>query len=145
MSILRKHAIIESIVWGFATIVFFALFFSTNPDDFFQNKILKLISVIPIAFGYLTHFYILSIVKKLKKSNVIVFDERDEKTMEIANNGAFIMTLLFVFIFLNILFEYYESNGSVPVVFMWFLSYATLAVSFLSSAIAHLVVDFKNS
>lgn len=145
MSILRKNAIIETIIWGVATLIIFLLFFSVTPEEFLKDKTLKLISVIPIGFAYLVHFYILYSIKKLTKLKVIVSDERDEKTKAIANNGSFIITLLFVYIFAIYLYEHYLDSGSVPVVFMWFLGYVTITVASFSSAISTLIVDIKNS
>jgi len=60
MSILRRNALVGSIVWFFAVVIFLGLFFtSESPDVFMRDKPRKLLSVIPIAIGYLVHFYIL--------------------------------------------------------------------------------------
>jgi len=146
MSILRRNALVGSIVWFFAVVIFLGLFFtSESPDVFMRDKPRKLLSVIPIAIGYLVHFYILWSTNQRKKQNKVVYDERDDNTQKVANSISFNLTLLYVFFFSIILYEKYYDFGSVPVAFMWILAYSTLAITFFMSSTIILITDLRNS
>ncbi len=146
MSILRRNVLIEAIVWFFVVVVFFGIYLtSESPESFMNDKVRKLMAVIPIVIGYITHFAVLGLTKREKKVKKIVYDERDEITQNKANNFAYIFTLLYVFLFADSLYEKYFQLGSVPVVWLWILAWSTVSVTFFISALFILITDLKSS
>lgn len=146
MSVLRKHAVIEALVWLVVLAAFVIVYFTAEgPEALMASKAKKLIIALFIAMGYGVHFLLLAWVRKRKGMNVVVFDERDEEIQKKANTFAFSFVLLYVFSVSVGLYEIFAQTGCVPVVYLWLLGYSTLSLSFFIPALFTLITDIKSS
>ncbi len=146
MSTLRRNAIVESIGWFIVLITFFPIFFSNGgAEEFIKNETKRNITANIFLFGYCIHFLILWLTHRKKKLVKIVFDERDKETQRIANNIAFIFTLLYVFLLSIVLYDSFFKSEYIPVGYMWFVGYSTIAMTSFLSAFIILITDLKNS
>ena len=83
--------------------------------------------------------------RKDKKKLTFAYDEKDDRTQKTANLYSYIFTIIYVYIFSITVYEIYDKNGNVPVMFAWFLAYSTIAVTSFISSLLTLITDIKSS
>ncbi|NQT58878.1 MAG: hypothetical protein HQ557_07850 [Bacteroidetes bacterium] len=122
MSIQMKRAILNLIIWLSVTLLFLMVFFSGNTVAAWGDNRVKIITLASLlGIGYIGQL-ILSIVFR-KRKNIINTDERDAMILNKAMSNSFIVTLVYLFLIAMSLYIYYEKNGFVPVVWLWFIAY----------------------
>ena len=128
-------------IWGLAAAAFSLVFFlrggaATYADD----SIRMLVAAIILGTGFITYFSMLYQTRERSNGKALIRDERDLEISLQANEIALVAVLVFVFVVCIALFLSYESTGSLPVGWMWFLAYATACFGLLAQAVATLIV-----
>ena len=133
-------------IGGMATVAFNLVFFlrggaATYADD----SIRILVAAIILATGFIAYFTMIYQTREKSKGKSLITDERDLEISRQANEIALVAILVFVFVVCIVLFLCYETTGSLPVGWMWFLAYITALFGLLAQALATLIVHRKMS
>ena len=128
-------------IWGPATAAFGLVFFlgggaATYADD----SIRMLVAALILAAGFIGYLCMLYQTREKSDGTTLIRDERDQEIARQANEAALVAVLVFVFTVCISLFLGYETSGSLPVGWMWFLAYATACFGLLAQAAATLAL-----
>jgi hypothetical protein len=99
-----------------------------------------LAGAVALAFGFLGQWLSWWITRQ-RKGEPLAADERDIATIARANQTTLVVVLLVIFALTIALWTVYESSGSVPVAWMWFLAYGAVILASVTSSVATLVLD----
>jgi hypothetical protein len=113
-------------IWGLVAAAFGLVFFlgggaATYADD----SIRILVAAVILAAGFIGYFSMLYLTREKSNGKALIRDERDVEIARQANEIALVAVLVFVFSVCIALFLGYETAGSLPVGWMWFLAYIT--------------------
>jgi len=142
MSLARKHSIVLCSIWFAILVSFCVVFFSTGIDSFsdVERKGGRLSVATIILPGYLISFLLFHRARKGRKKGEM--DERDQVIERKASEVSLIIILLIVYASSTGLYESYREAGAVPVGWMYFMAYGSIAfISFLQPAIS-LIIDY---
>ncbi len=133
-------------IWGLVAAVFSLVFFlgggaATYADD----SIRMLVAAVILAAGFIGHVSMLYLTREKKNDKALIKDERDLEIARQANEITMVAVLVFVFIVCIALFLGYETAGSLPVGWMWFLAYITACFGLLAQSAATLVLHREMS
>ncbi len=133
-------------IWGLVAGAFGLVFFlgggaATYADD----SIRMLVAAVILAAGFIGYFSMLYLTREKSNGKALIRDERDLVIARQANEIALVAVLVFVFSVCIALFLGYETAGSLPVGWMWFLAYATACFGLLAQAVATLVMHREMS
>jgi sterol desaturase/sphingolipid hydroxylase (fatty acid hydroxylase superfamily) len=133
-------------IWGLVAAAFGLVFFlgggaATYADD----SIRMLVAAVILAAGFIGYFSMLYLTREKSNGKALIRDERDVKIARQANEIALVAVLVFVFSVCIALFLGYETAGSLPVGWMWFLAYATGIFGLLAQAVATLTLHREMS
>jgi pheromone shutdown protein TraB len=128
-------------IWGLVAVGFGLIFFlgggaATYADDSIRMGIAAVI----LAAGFIGYVSMLYLTREKSNDKAVIRDERDLEIARQANEIALVAVLVFVFTVCIALFLGYETAGSLPVGWMWFLAYITACFGLLAQAIATLVL-----
>jgi len=128
-------------IWGLVAAAFGLVFFlgggaATYADD----SIRMLVAALILAAGFIGYFSMLYLTREKSNGKALIRDERDLEIARQANEIALVAVLVFVFTVCIALFLSYETAGSLPVGWMWFLAYITACFGLLAQAMATLAV-----
>jgi hypothetical protein len=128
-------------IWGLVAAAFGLVFFlgggaATYADD----SIRILVAALILAAGFIGYFSMLYLTREKSNGKALIRDERDLEIARQANEIALVAVLVFVFAVCIALFLSYETAGSLPVGWMWFLAYITACFGLLAQAVATLAV-----
>ena len=133
-------------IWGLTAVAFGLVFFlgggaATYADDSIRMGIAA--AILAAAFiGYLSMIYL---TREKSSGKALISDERDLEMARQANEIALVAVLVFIFSVCISLFLGYETAGSLPVGWMWFLAYATSCFGLLAQSVATLVLHREMS
>ncbi len=143
MSFKMKHTIIHLALWLIVGILLAILFFSKNTvNTWGDNRTKTLLVASLFLFGYAGDAILYFIFRKRK--NKIVKDERDDYVSLKSTSAGFIFTLVYVFIIAISLYTKYESTGSVPIAWVWFIAYSLVVIANLSTSSFSLLYYYKS-
>jgi hypothetical protein len=133
-------------IWGLAAVGFGLVFFLgggavTYADDSIRMGIAALI----LGTGFIGYLIMIYLTREKSNGKTLIRDERDLEIARQANENALVAVLVFVFSVCIALFLNYESAGSLPVGWMWFLAYATGCFGLLGQAVFTLVLHREMS
>jgi pheromone shutdown protein TraB len=133
-------------IWGLVAAAFGLVFFlgggaATYADD----SIRMLVAAVILAAGYIGYLSMLYLTREKSNGKALISDERDLEIARQANGIALVAVLVFVFSVCIALFLGYETAGSLPVGWMWFLAYATGIFGLLAQAVATLTLHREMS
>ena len=133
-------------IWGLVAAGFGLVFFlgggaATYADD----SIRMLVAAVILAAGFIGYICMLYLTREKSNGKALIRDERDLEISRQANEIALVAVLVFVFSVCIALFLGYETAGSLPVGWMWFLAYATAIFGLLAQAVATLVLQREMS
>ena len=133
-------------IWGFVAAAFGLVFFlgggaATYADDSIRMGIAAAI----LAAGFIGYFSMIYLTREKSIDKALISDERDLEIARQANEIALVAVLVFIFAFCIALFLGYETRGSLPIGWMWFLAYATPCFGMLAQAIATLALHREMS
>jgi len=133
-------------IWGFVSVGFVMVFFlgggaTTYADDSIRMGIAALI----LGTGFVGYLIMIYLTREKSNGKTLIRDERDLEIARQANEIALVAVLVFVFSVCIALFLNYETAGSLPVGWMWFLAYATACFGLLGQAVVTLVLHREMS
>jgi len=133
-------------IWGLVAAAFGLVFFlgggaATYADD----SIRMLVAAIILGAGFIGYFSMLYLTREKSNGIALIRDERDLEISRQANEIALVAVLVFVFSVCIALFLGYETAGSLPVGWMWFLAYITACFWLLAQAVATLALNKEMS
>jgi cytochrome bd-type quinol oxidase subunit 2 len=141
MSQTRLRAWLAAIIWSVAGVAFLASVFSGGgPGELARDSMRHLAGAGALAFGFFGYWLVLWFTRQ-RKGRPPLSDERDLQIVARANQLTLVVVLLWVFALTMGLWVANESEGSVPVGWMWFLAYGSVIVAFLVSTVTTLVLD----
>ena len=133
-------------IWGLVSSAFGLVFFlGGGAVTYADDSIRMLVSAVILAAGFIGYFSMLYLTREKSNGKALVRDERDLEIARQANEIALVAVLVFVFTVCMALFLGYETAGSLPVGWMWFLAYATACFGLLAQAAATLVLHREMS
>ena len=139
-----KHSLYHLILWLAVAITIAIIFLSKGTIDTWGDSSLKKIIIFAVFFfGYLIDIILKFIFRKRK--NKIIKDERDDYVMLKSSSTGYIITSVYIFILSISLYIKYESTGSVPVAWLWFIAYSLFIVANIVSSILSLIYYRKSS
>ena len=133
-------------IWGLASAAFGLVFFlgggaATYADDSMRMGIAAAI----LAAGFIGYLTMIYLTQEKSGDKALISDERDLEIARQANEIALVAVLVFIFAVCIALFLGYETAGSLPVGWMWFLAYATSCFGLLAQSAATLVLHREMS
>ena len=141
MSQTRRRAWLVAVIWSVAGVGFVLTFFmGGGVGTFAEDSRRHLLGAAAIAFGFGGHALSMWLTRQRKGAPPLV-DERDLQVAAQANQATLVVVLVVAFAFTITLWTVFESRGSVPVAWMWFLAYGEAILAFVTSAVITLIVD----
>jgi hypothetical protein len=133
-------------IWGLVSLAFGLVFFlGGGAVTYADDSIRILVSALILAAGFIGYLSMLYLTREKSNGKALVRDERDLEIARQANEIALVAVLVFVFSVCIALFLGYETAGSLPVGWMWFLAYATACFGLFAQSAATLVVNREMS
>ncbi len=144
MTQLKKRAIWGLLIWGFAIIAAYIIFFmGGGPKSFLDGGFRVALTRTVFTAGFVCYFIMLYLTRKKSDSKEIMIDERDEFISKRAYSTGFYSLMIYVFLTCLVLYAYYKVhlNGvDMPIGWVWLLGITTYFMGFVSHAIATLVL-----
>jgi len=133
-------------IWGPVAVAFGLVFFlGGGAASYADDSIRMLIAAVILGAGFIGYVSMLYLTREKANDKALIRDERDLEIARQANETALIAVQVFVFTVSIALFLGYETAGSLPVGWMWFLAYATACFGLLAQAVATLVLHREMS
>lgn len=133
-------------IWGLVAVAFGLVFFlGGGAASYADDSIRMLIAAVILGAGFIGYVSMLYLTREKADDKALIRDERDLEIARQANETALVAVLVFVFTVSIALFLGYETAGSLPVGWMWFLAYATACFGLLAQAVATLVLHREMS
>jgi hypothetical protein len=104
-----------------------------------------LVAAVILGSGFIGYLCMIYLTREKSNGKDLIRDERDLEIARQANEIALIAVQVFVFVVCITLFLGYETAGSLPVGWMWFLAYATACFGLLAQAVATLAMHREMS
>ena len=131
-------------IWGLAGVAFGVVFFlGGGAATYAEDSIRMGIASVIIAVGFVGYFIMIYLTREKSNGKALIRDERDLEIARQANEITLVAVLGFTFAVCIGLFLAYETAGSLPVGWMWFLAYATSCFGLLAQAVATLAAHRK--
>jgi len=126
---------------GFSLVFFLGGGAVTYADDSIRMGIAALI----LGTGFVSYVSMIYLTREKSNGKTLISDERDLEIARQADQIALVAVLVFVYSVSIALFLSYETAGSLPVGWMWFLAYATGCFGLLGQAVVTLVLHREMS
>ncbi|MCG6956937.1 MAG: hypothetical protein LJF04_13185 [Gemmatimonadetes bacterium] len=137
----RQRAWLATVIWSVAGMGFVLTFFTSGGvGGFPEDSGRHLTGAFALAFGFLGQWLAWWITRQ-REGGPLAADERDIETIARANQTTLVVVLVAIFAFTITLWTVYESAGSVPVAWMWFLAYGGVILASVTSSVATLILD----
>jgi uncharacterized membrane protein len=137
----RRRAWLATIIWSVAGLGFALTFFmGGGPGELPGDSGRHLAGAVALAFGFLGYWLSLWLTRQ-RRGEPPVADERDLQIVARANQAALVIVLVGIFAFAITLWTVYESAGTLPVGWMWFLAYGAVILASVASGVATLILD----
>jgi hypothetical protein len=134
------------VIWGTVAVGFGLVFFlSGGAASYADDSIRMLIAAVILGAGFIGYFSMLYLTREKEDDKSLIRDERDLEIARQANEIALVAVLVFVFSVSITLFLSYETAGSLPVGWMWFLAYATACFGLIAQSVATLMLHREMS
>jgi len=133
-------------IWGLVAVVFSLVFFlGGGPATYADDSIRVLVAAVVLGTGFVGYISMIYLTREKSNGKDLIRDERDLEIARQANEVALVAVLVFVFVVCIALFLGYETAGSLPVGWMWFLAYATACFGLLAQSVATLALHREMS
>ncbi len=133
-------------IWGLVASAFGLVFFlGGGAASYADDSIRMLIAAVILATGFIGYISMLYLTREKANNKALIRDERDLEIARQANEVALVAVLVFVFVVCIALFLGYETAGSLPIGWMWFLAYITGCFGQLAQAVATLALHREMS
>jgi hypothetical protein len=141
MSQTRQRAWLATVIWSAAGLGFALTFFlGGGVGGFPQDSSRHLAGAVALGFGFLGQWLAWWITRQ-RRDGPVALDERDIATVARANQSTLVVVLVAIFGFTITLWTVYESAGSMPVGWMWFLAYGAVILASVTSSVTTLILD----
>lgn len=144
MTQLKKRAIWGLLVWGFALIAAYIIFFmGGGPQTFLENDARVDLTRAVFTAGFICYFFVLFLTRIKSDRKELMKDERDELISKRAYSTGYYSLMIYVFIICLALYAYYKvhlKGMDMPIGWVWLLGITTYFMGFVSHAIATLVL-----
>jgi hypothetical protein len=141
MSLWQKRAIIMTLVWIMASAGFLAVGLSgQGPAGLAKDTPKREVAAVFVGAGILTNLVVRYFTRRRKDAVVVQVDERDESIQRKSSEIALALTAGGVFLFCIILNDSFGEAGAVPVDWLWFVAWSTMAASHLGQAMTAVVL-----
>lgn len=142
----KKRAIFTFLIWGTVMTAFSIIFFSGGgPEKYAAERWRHVAGAGMIAFGYLAFGLMLWLTRLRAIDRSLGRDERDATIQKQASSTGFLIVLIYVFALAIYLWDRYQTQGFVPVGWMWFLAYSTSFAAFISTSLIALFLESRIS
>lgn len=143
MSKLVKTTVVHVVAWSIAAIGMGIIFcLPRTIADWGDDRIKTILLALLFIAGLIIDLF-LRIYERSKKHGFIR-DERDHYMQRKAGSAGFIITVLYIFILSISLYIKYENIGIMPIGWVWFIAYSTIAAANLSTGICSLIYYGKH-
>lgn len=143
MSQTRKRALFGAVIWAVAGTGFLATFFAGGgAGGFHADSGRHLAGAVALAFGFLGYWLVLWLTRQ-RKGGPRLADERDLRVVALAGQTTLVVVLVGIFATSIVLWTAHESEGVVPVGWMWFLAYGSVILASVTFAVTTLVLDTR--
>ena len=133
-------------IWGLAAVGFCLVFFLGGGAVTYADDSIRMgIAAVILGIGFVGYLSMIYLTREKSNGRTLISDERDLEIARQANEIALVAVLVFVFSVCITLFLSYETAGSLPVGWMWFLAYATACFGLLGQAVITLVLHREMS
>jgi hypothetical protein len=144
MTQLKKRAIWGLLIWGFALIAAYIIFFmGGGPETFLEGEFRVALTRTVFTAGFVCYFIVLFLTRRKPSSKEIVKDERDDLISKRAYSTGFYSLMIYVFLICLALYVYYKvhlNGADMPIGWVWLLGITTYFMGFVSHAIATLIL-----
>jgi len=148
MTQLKKRAVWTLLIWSFALVAMFVVFFSGGgPAAFLDGDQKVMLTRLSITVGFSVYFIML-ILTRIRAAGSLIKDERDEQIVRRAYMISFHTVLYYIFISGASLYFFYRIHKTqvlMPVGWVWILAISSMCVGFISNAAAMLIIDARMS
>ena len=140
-----KRAILTLAIWAPVLAIFAGLFFlmGGGPGTFVGDRPRFVIVAVLFLLGYIAYFTMMHLTRARSGERPFVVDERDERIAGQACGGAFLAVLGYVYFVCILLHLAYESEGVMPVGWMWFLGYSAIFMGYVTHAAITLLLNSR--
>jgi len=128
MSKLMKVNIIHTVMWGMVAVGLGVIFSLSNTISSWGDNRTKTVLLAILFFGGFLTDFILWQYEKSKKHG-FRRDERDKKVQSEAVFKSFTILIIYIFVVSVVLYTKYENAGVMPVGWVWFIAYSTIAAT----------------
>jgi hypothetical protein len=143
MSQTRQRAWLAAVIWTLAGAGFLLTFFSSGgPEGYSTDSLRHLTGAAALGFGFGGYWLMLWLTRR-KRGGPPLSDERDVRVQAQANQATLIVVLVGIYIFTIGLWIVFETEGQVPVGWMWFMAYGSGILAFVTSSVTTLILDAR--
>ena len=133
-------------IWGLASAGFGMVFFLGGGAVTYADDSIRMgIAAVILGAGFVGYLSMIYLTREKQNGRTLISDERDLEIARQANEIALVAVLVFVFSVCISLFLSYETAGSLPVGWMWFLAYGSACFGLLGQAVITLVLHREMS
>ncbi len=133
-------------IWGLVAAAFGLVFFlGGGAVTYADDSIRMLIAAVILGAGFIGYASMLYLTREKTNGKALIKDERDLEIARQANEIALVAVQVFVFTVCIALYLGYETAGSLPIGWMWFLAYITACFGLLAQSAATLVLHKEMS
>ena len=133
-------------IWGLVSVGFGIVFFLGGGAVTYADDSIRMgIAAVILGTGFIGYLSMIYLTREKSNGKALIRDERDLEIARQANEIALVAVLVFVFALCIALFLGYETAGSLPVGWMWFLAYITACFGLLAQAAATLALHREMS
>jgi ABC-type uncharacterized transport system permease subunit len=133
-------------IWGLVSVGFSLVFFLGGGAVTYADDSIRMgIAAVILGTGFVSYVSMIYLTRDKSNRRTLISDERDLEIARQANESALVAVLVFVFSVCIALFLIYETAGSLPVGWMWFLAYGTGCFGLLGQAVITLVLHREMS
>ncbi len=148
MTQLKKRAVWTLLIWSFALVAMFVVFFSGGgPATFLDGDQKVMLTRLSITVGFSVYFIMLFLTR-IRAAGSLIKDERDEQITRRAYMISFQTVMYYTFISGASLYLFYrilKTQVLMPVGWVWILAISCVCVGLISNAAAILIIDARMS
>jgi hypothetical protein len=141
MSLWQKRALLMALIWIAATAGFLAVSLSgRGPAGLAKDSPQRDVAAVFVAAGIGASLIVRYLTRRRRDATVARVDERDESIHRKSSEIALGLTAGGVFLFCIILNDTFAEAGVVPVDWLWFVAWSTMAASHLGQALTAVIL-----
>jgi hypothetical protein len=141
MTLWLKRAVFSAAIWTTVTVIFlFTAFAGDGPAGLEEGASRRNLIAGCLAAGIVGHLLLTYRTRERRDGDSVLVDERDRELVRKGSQFAFAATAIGVFLGCIALDDAYQTTGCVPVGWVWFVGYGGWILSYLSPAIATIIL-----